>query len=255
MAERFAGRRVLVTGAGHGIGLQTSSDFAAEGALVAINDLDPERARAAARAVLARGGRAEAFPADIRSAGEVEAMVGDAAAWLGGIDILFNNAGIYPNNLLVDMTETEWDAVWDTNVKGMFLVSRAVARVMIPAGRGGKIVNASSGAASRARLGASHYCSSKAAVSMFTQVVALELAAHKINVNAVAPGLIEVPDWGLNPEYVSTLVRDTPLGRVGTPADISRVVRFLASDEADFMTGAVVVVDGGVTVGQNLPQS
>jgi 3-oxoacyl-[acyl-carrier protein] reductase len=130
-----------------------------------------------------------------------------------------------------------------------------VGRQIVAAGGGGKIINMSSGAALRARIGAAHYCASKAAIVMFTKVLALELAEHKINVNAVAPGLIEVPDWGLAPEYIEAMVSLTPAGRIGKPQDISNVVRFLASEEADFMTGSVVVVDGGAVVGQSLPLS
>ena len=170
-------------------------------------------------------------------------------------DILVNNAGIYPNSLIVDMSEDEWDRVWDINVKGMFLVSRAALRRMIGAKPGGKIINMSSGAALRARVGASHYCSSKAAISMFTQVLALEAAEHNIQVNAVAPGLIEVPDWDLRPEYIDALVSMTPRGRIGRPADVSAMARYLASEEADFITGAVMLVDGGASAGQNLPLS
>ena len=153
------------------------------------------------------------------------------------------------------MSEEEWDDVWDINVKGMFLVCRAGLRHMIGAKAGGKIINMSSGAALRARVGASHYCASKAAISMFTQVLALEAAAHNIQVNAVAPGLIEVPDWELKPEYIDALVSMTPRGRIGQPADVSLMVRFLASDDADFITGSLMLVDGGASAGQNLPLS
>jgi 3-oxoacyl-[acyl-carrier protein] reductase len=256
MNQRFPDKVVLVTGAGHGIGRQIAIDFAAEGAKVGVNDVDADRARTVADEIVNNGGRAIDLPADVRIADEVRRMVDTVASELGTIDILVNNAGIYPNTLVVEMSEEEWDSVWDINVKGMFLVSRAVARQMIAAEKsGGKFVNVSSTAALRARIGAAHYCSSKAAISMFTKVLAMELAEYKINVNAVAPGLIEVPDWGLAPEYIQTMVDMTPWRRIGYPEDISNVVRFLASDEADFMTGSIVVSDGGVAVGQNLPLS
>lgn len=168
---------------------------------------------------------------------------------------MVNNAGVYPNSLIVDMSEAEWDRVWDTNMKGMFLLCRAALRRMIARKSGGKIINMSSTASIRARVGASHYCASKAAISMFTQVLALEAAEHNIQVNAVAPGLVEVPDWGLDQAYVEALVGMTPRGRIGYPQDISAMARYLASDEADFITGSIMIVDGGSAAGQNLPLS
>ncbi|MCY3781810.1 MAG: SDR family NAD(P)-dependent oxidoreductase [Chloroflexi bacterium] len=255
MTKRFVGRTALVTGAGHGIGRQIALDFALEGARVGVNDVASERANLVADEIAAAGGEALALAGDIRSADQVDQMAAALACCFDAPDILVNNAGIYPNSLIVDMTEEEWDRVWDINVKGMFLVSRAVLRNMIGTKTGGKIINMSSGAALRARVGASHYCASKAAISMFTQVLALEAAEHNIQVNAVAPGLIEVPDWDLTPEYIDALVGMTPRGRIGQPADVSAMVRYLASDDADFITGAVMLVDGGSSAGQNLPLS
>jgi NAD(P)-dependent dehydrogenase (short-subunit alcohol dehydrogenase family) len=153
------------------------------------------------------------------------------------------------------MSESEWDAVFDTNVKGMFLVSQAVARRMIERSAGGRIVNISSGSAKSGRIGAAHYCASKAAVDMFTRVLALELAPHDIAVNAVAPGLIEVPDWSLSEEYINALIALTPMGRIGQPEDIARAVFYLASPEATFITGSVLAVDGGSLAGRPLPLS
>ena len=255
MAKRFNGKTVLVTGAGHGIGRQIALDFAEDGARVGVNDVSSERANAVAAEIAAAGGQSLSLVADVCSADQVDQMMARLAFRFDILDILVNNAGIYPNSLIVDMSEEEWDSVWDINVKGMFLVCRAALRTMIGAKAGGKIINMSSGAALRARVGASHYCSSKAAISMFTQVLALEAADHNIQVNAVAPGLIEVPDWDLSPEYIDALVGMTPRGRIGQPADVSAMVRYLASDDADFITGAVMLVDGGSSAGQNLPLS
>ena len=156
MEARFGGRVVLATGAGHGIGQQGAQDFAHEGAYVAVNDVSADRAHSTAAQIESRGGRAEAFVADIRSESAVTQMIEAVLIKMGRIDILYNNAGIYPNRVLIDMTDAEWDRVWDTNVKGMFHVSRDVARHMISRSGPGKIVNASSTAALSERIGASH---------------------------------------------------------------------------------------------------
>jgi 3-oxoacyl-[acyl-carrier protein] reductase len=249
-------RVVLVTGGGHGIGRAICEIFAQDGARVVIADRLASAAESVANAIRDETA-VEALPVevDVRDAVSVEAAVQQVIDRFDHIDVLVNNAGIYPNSPVVEMSEAEWDAVFDTNVKGMFLVSRAVARRMIERGAGGRIVNISSGAAKSGRVGAAHYCASKAAVDMFTRVLALELAPHDIVVNAVAPGLIEVPDWSLSDEYINALVTMTPMGRVGQPEDIARAVFYLASPEATFITGSVLSVDGGSLAGRPLPLS
>jgi len=249
-------RVVLVTGGGHGIGRAIGEVFARDGARVVIADRLASAAESVANAIR-KETAAEALPVevDVRDAASVEAAVQQVIDRFDQIDVLVNNAGIYPNTPVVEMDEAEWDAVFDTNVKGMFLVSRAVARRMIDRGAGGRIVNISSGAAKSGRVGAAHYCASKAAVDMFTRVLALELASHDIVVNAVAPGLIEVPDWSLSDEYINALIALTPMGRIGQPEDIARAVLYLASPEATFITGSVLSVDGGSLAGRPLPLS
>jgi NAD(P)-dependent dehydrogenase (short-subunit alcohol dehydrogenase family) len=254
--DHHSSRSVLITGAGHGIGRGIAEAFAETGDAVIVADRELGRAEEVATSLQERfGAQAVPLAVDVRDGGSVAAMVDAALAAFGGIDVLVNNAGIYPNHLVVDMSEEEWDAVFDTNVKGMFLVSRAVARHMIARGGGGKIVNISSGAAKSGRIGAAHYCASKAAVDMFTRVLALELARHDIAVNAVGPGLVEVPDWSLSDDYIDAIVGANPMGRIGKPEDIARAVRYLASPEASYITGTTLYVDGGSLAGRPLPLS
>jgi NAD(P)-dependent dehydrogenase (short-subunit alcohol dehydrogenase family) len=150
------------------------------------------------------------------------------------------------------MAAEEWDRVMETNVRGVFLTCQAAARKMVAGGAGGKIVTIASGAAFSGRPGAAHYCASKAGVVMFTKVLALELAKHHINVNCIAPGLIEVEGEvsPLTAEYVETLTRSIPWGRIGSPQDIANAALFLASPLAEFITGEVLAVNGGSSAGR-----
>jgi 3-oxoacyl-[acyl-carrier protein] reductase len=249
-------RTVLVTGGGHGIGRAIAGAFAEAGADVAVLDRDSASAAAAVAELQARHpGDHVAVEADVRDAAVIDRAVTGLCSRFGSIDVLVNNAGIYPNTPVVEMSEEEWDAVFDVNVKGMFLVSRAVARSMIDLGVTGRIINISSSAAESGRIGAAHYCASKAAVGMFTRVLALELAPHGIVVTAVGPGLIEVPDANLSEEYVRELVASTPMGRVGQPEDVARAVVYLASPMATYITGTTLFVDGGGLAGRTLPLS
>ena len=255
MAENHP-RSVVITGAGHGIGQAIAAAFAANGDAIVVADLDPLRAEAAAEAIRDETGT-PAIPVqtDVRDSASVEAMVETAMSELGKIDVLVNNAGIYPSSLVVDMRDAEWDAVFDTNVKGTFLVSRAVTRRMIARGQGGKIVNLTSASAEIGRVGAAHYCASKAAVAMFTRVLALELAPHHIAVNAVGPGLIEVPDWSHSDDYIAAMVAANPMRRMGQPAEVARAVLYLASPDTTYVTGTTLYVDGGGLAGRSVPIS
>lgn len=249
------GRVALVTGAARGIGRGIAEAFAADGAAVVVADRDGAAAERVAGALTDAGAKALAVPLDVREADAVAAMVERVLDRFGRIDVLVNNAGVYPNTPVLEMEEAEWDAVFDVNVKGAFLVSRAVAAAMVAGGEGGRIVNISSGAAVSGRPGAAHYCASKAALNMFTKVLAIELAPHGILVTAVAPGLITVPGADLTGEYVEKLIAITPVKRPGQPADIAHAVLFLASPAASFITGTILGVDGGGLAGRPLPLS
>jgi 3-oxoacyl-[acyl-carrier protein] reductase len=247
-------RVVLVTGGAHGIGLAIVRAFAQAGAKVIVADQrEADATRAASTITSEMGTEGLAVAVDVRVAAAVYAAVQRALAHFGRIDVLVNNAGIYPNTPVLEMDENEWDAVFDTNVKGMFLMSRAVGRAMVT--RGGRIINISSGAAESGRVGAAHYCASKAAVNMFTRVLALELAPHGIVVNAVGPGLIEVPGWSLSQDYIDAIVSTNPMGRIGQPEDVAQAVLYLASPSATYITGTTLYVDGGSLAGRPLPLS
>lgn len=255
--ETSRGRVAVVTGGGAGLGEAIARRLAAVGFAVAVADLDEGRARAVATSLQQAGAEALGVALDVRNAGEVDGLLETVRSTLAPVWVQVNCAGIYPNSLVVEMDETEWDAVLDTNLKGVFLCCRAAARHMIAAGRGGRIVNIASTAARSGRLGAGHYCASKAGVVMLTQVLAMELAPYRINVTAVAPGVIEVPGATsrVTPEYRAAALAHIPLGALGRPADIAEAVLFLVGDGGRYVTGETLVVDGGFLAGRNLPRS
>ena len=233
-------RHVLVTGAAGGIGLAVAEAFAALGDTVTgVDARGPEL-----DAAMARVG-AHALVADLADPGCAE-LVDRVAALAGPVDVLVNAAGIYPATPLTDMTAAAWDRVQHVNVRAPVLLTVAVAA----AGRPAAVVNISSGAATRARPGAAHYCTSKAALEMATKACAVEFADRGVRVNAVAPGFVEVdsPVNPVTPEYAAA-VAVNPLGRPGRAGEIAAAVVWLAGAEAAFVTGAVLRVDGGATAG------
>jgi NAD(P)-dependent dehydrogenase (short-subunit alcohol dehydrogenase family) len=252
-STRLGGTVALVTGAQQGIGRAIALALAREGADVGVNYLD-DRAGAEAVAAEARaaGRRAVIVPADVSRAAEVEAMVAAVTRELGVPHVLVNNAGVFPRVPFLTMTEGDWDRVLDVNLKGGFLCAQAAARAMVAAGHRGAIVNLSSVAIRGVPLGV-HYAASKAGLLGLTRAMALALAPHGIRVNAVAPGLTDTaqPRYGNTDAELVDIARTTiPLGgRMAEPDEIASVVLFLASDDARFVTGQLVHVNGGSFMG------
>jgi 3-oxoacyl-[acyl-carrier protein] reductase len=245
----FTDHVVLVTGAGAGIGQGIARAFHAAGARIALGDM---REAPLKRTAAELGDGVFAQVVDVRDAAGVARFVESAETALGPVTIAVANAGIYPNSPVLEMTVDEWDAVMETNVRGVFLTCQAIARRMVAHTIAGKIITISSGAYNSGRVGASHYCASKAAVVMFTKVLALELAGQHINVNCIAPGLITVDSQGspISREYIDALMKQIPWGRAGVPADIAHAALFLASPYAEYMTGEVLAVNGGTSAGR-----
>jgi NAD(P)-dependent dehydrogenase (short-subunit alcohol dehydrogenase family) len=243
---RLEGKVALVTGAGSGIGKATALLFAAEGAQLAINDLNASSAQETAEAIRKIGGKAVVLPADVAEEKEVVPMVEKTIKELGGVNILVNNAGVGGAGPVLESTTAAWDRVMAVNLRGTYLCSRQVGRWM--AGQNaGKIVNISSIAAIRFRGNMSAYASAKAGIVNFTRALALEWAPFHINVNCIIPGGIRT---GMTEAYLSKLSSNQikeliPLGRIGQPEDIARAALFLVSDDSSFITGAALPVDGG----------
>ena len=250
--SRFDGRVVVVTGAARGIGAATAERFAREGAAVAVLDLDEPSASRTAGGLGAE--RALGLACDVVDPAAVERAVSRVVEELGRVDVLVNNAGVTRDNLLFKMSEEDWDVVLGVHLKGAFLMSREVQKHMTAA-RYGKILNLSSVSALGNR-GQANYAAAKMGVQGLTRTLALELGPFGINVNAVAPGFI-VTDMtdatakrlGLAPEELQRLSAEaTPVRRVGLPADVAAAAAFLCSEDASFITGQTVYVDGGAKI-------
>ena len=248
----FDNKTVLVTGGGTGIGRAIASAFFEKGARVMISGRTEKTLDETLSLMKAKDQeRCAALTADMRNYEEINTLVDETYGRFGPVNVLVNNAGIYPNKPVVEMALEEWDAVMETNLRGPFLLCKAVAKQMIEKGTPGRIINITSGAHRSARKGAAHYASSKAALTMFTKVLALELAEYGINVNTVSPGLIDVgPQMPVTQEYKDSLVKMIPRGRMGMPEEIARAVLFMASEDADYITGESLEVDGGAGAGR-----
>jgi 3-oxoacyl-[acyl-carrier protein] reductase len=245
-ARELAGQSALVTGASRGIGRSIAEHLARAGAKVAVTARSLERAEEAAAGLPGEGHRG--FACDVADAATVDMLVKAVEEAFGGLDIVVNNAGVTQDNLLVRLTEEAWDAVLDTNLKGAFNVSRAVAKGMMRR-RSGRIINITSVVGVIGNKGQANYAASKAGLIGLTKSVARELASRGVLCNAVAPGYIETDMTAALPEAArAELAGQIALGRLGSGDDVASVVRFLAGPGAGYITGQVIVVDGGMVI-------
>jgi 3-oxoacyl-[acyl-carrier protein] reductase len=245
--RRFDGRVAIVTGAGQGIGRAIAERFAADGAAVAIADMNAGTADEVARSIASTGGRAIAVRTDVTDPSDADRLAAETVAQLGGIDILVNNAGILRSTRAAEVTPEEWHAVLDANLTGSFLCARAAYSALRASGHG-RIVNVASMAGrATSTLGGVHYTTAKAGVLGLTRHLAREWARDGITVNAISPGIVDTPmvrgttDAGRMAQVLASI----PLGRLAEPAEIAALIAFLASDEAAYITGANVDIHGG----------
>ncbi len=238
----------IITGAGQGIGRATAIKFAQEGAKVVVCDINPTNANQTAADIQASGGEAIAFMVDVTNRETIRAMVAAVVAKYGRIDTLVNNAGITADAQLKKMTEDQFDRVIEVNLKGVFNCTQAVVDLMLAQGSG-CILNASSIVGIYGNFGQTNYAASKFGVIGFTKTWSRELGKKGIRVNAVAPGFIETPILSTIPDKVIQMLEEkVPLGRLGKPEEIANTYAWLASDEASYVTGAVLEVSGGATI-------
>ena len=249
---RLIGRNVLVTGSSKGIGRGIAVRLAQEGADVVINyNSDLRGAEEALAEVRALGRRGAALRADLGTVAQVRDLVARSAEALGGLDVLVNNAGIEKHAAFWDVTENDFDAVLNVNLKGVFFATQAFVQQCRAAGRPGKIINISSVHEELAFPNFAAYCASKGGVRMLTRTLAVELGPLGIAINSIAPGAIETPinTKLLNdPVKLKSLVGHIPLGRLGKPGDVAGLAVFLASSDSDYVTGTTYLIDGGLTV-------
>lgn len=247
--SKLAGKTAIITGASRGIGAEIARKFSEAGAKVVVNySGSQEKAEAVVAEIQEKGGEAIAVKANVSDAEAVKAMVDETMKAFGSVDILVNNAGITRDNLMMRMKDDEWDDVINTNLKGVFICTKAVTRQMMKQ-RSGRIVNIASIVGVMGNAGQANYVAAKAGVIGLTKTTARELASRNITANAVAPGFIttDMTD-ALGEDIRKTMLAQIPLGRFGRPEEIAEAALFLASDESSYMTGQTLHLDGGMVM-------
>ena len=246
--SQLANQIAVVTGAGRGIGRAIALKFAAEGADIAVVSRTAENSEKVAGEIRARGRRAWAFAVDVADPAAVEAAAGKILAEAGKVDILVNNAGVTRDGLLMRMSDADWDAVLNTNLRGAFLVTKAFSRAMLKA-RTGRIVNISSVIGLIGNAGQCNYAASKAGLIGFTQSLAKEFASRGITANCIAPGFIDTDMTAeLNEELKASILKQIPMGKLGAAEDIANAALFLSGTSGRYITGQVLTVDGGMVM-------
>jgi len=245
---RLENKVALITGAAQGIGRDIALKFAAEGADIAVGDINLQKATKTVQEIEALGRKALALELDVTDYAKLTDSINKILDKFKKVDILVNNAGITKDNLLLRMSDVEWDAVLNVNLKGAFNCTKAVSRLMIKQ-RYGKIINIASIIGIIGNPGQANYSASKAGIIALTKTAAKELASRNINVNAVAPGFIQTEMTAKLPEELKQKMQEAiPLGRFGSPVDVASVCVFLASEDASYITGQTIIVDGGMVM-------